>query len=559
MARLTEKTFAMRQFAFLVPGLIALQVSAQNVAINASGVAPDASALLDLDAAAHPANDKKGLLVPRIALSAANVAAPVVAPATSLLVYNTATAGVVPNNVTPGFYYWGGVSWIRFGTGTTDWTLTGNAGTTPVTNFLGTTDNQDLVVRTNNVERFRTLGATGRIGWGTTTPVAPIEVNSGALADAIYGHSNNVGGWLGRETNITFGVPLQTVQGAGVYANNPSAGYTSIYSQSTGAATVAASINYSDVWISSYNYVQNASGAVNPPGSYSQLNVTNAALGGDQVGFRAFSGRGATAGNPGFTIGSSSTADAQNQDAIGVEGQSFTNSTTRAGGYFESFNYAGVSQAFAWVGTTVGGIARKITGTAAVSEIIPTSAHGRIMLTCPESPEYWYQDYGTVQLVNGHAHVDLDPILADIIMVTPEYPVRVFCTPVDMPDFNGVAQMNRTATGFDLVELNGGTHSGTLDYQIVVKPKTGFGEGRFPQAPGPAWLKKEHEPEQARAANRPDPSGIFYWPSDHEVYGYDVAKVTPVGSRVPAGRYAGKFKVAEGVFMDHIPAQRPGQ
>ena len=182
------------------------------------------------------------------------------------------------------------------------------------------------------------------------------------------------------------------------------------------------------------------------------------------------------------------------------------------------------------------------------------------MLTCPESPEYWYQDYGTVQLVNGQAHVDLDPILADIIMVTSEYPVRVFCTPVDMPAFNGVAQMNRTATGFDLVELNGGTHSGTLDYQIVVKPKTGFGEGRFPQAPGPAWLKKEHEPERARAANQPDPATIFYWPSDQQVYGYDPDKVTPVGRKVPAGgKNAGKFKVAEGVFMDHMPAERPAQ
>ena len=26
---------------------------------------------------------------------------------------------------------------------------------------------------------------------------------------------------------------------------------------------------------------------------------------------------------------------------------------------------------------------------AAVAEIVPTEDHGRIMLTCPESPEYW--------------------------------------------------------------------------------------------------------------------------------------------------------------------------
>jgi hypothetical protein len=35
------------------------------------------------------------------------------------------------------------------------WFTTGNTGTTPSTNFLGTTDNTDLVVRTNNLERAR--------------------------------------------------------------------------------------------------------------------------------------------------------------------------------------------------------------------------------------------------------------------------------------------------------------------------------------------------------------------------------------------------------------------
>lgn len=39
------------------------------------------------------------------------------------------------------------------GGGSSGWSLTGNAGTNPSTNFLGTTDNQPLKFRTNNVER----------------------------------------------------------------------------------------------------------------------------------------------------------------------------------------------------------------------------------------------------------------------------------------------------------------------------------------------------------------------------------------------------------------------
>ena len=84
-----------------------------------------------------------GLLIPRIALSATNVAT-VLTPTTSELVYNTATSAVGPNQVTPGFYYWDGTLWIRLSSGATnDWALTGNAGTTPGTNFIGTTDAQD--------------------------------------------------------------------------------------------------------------------------------------------------------------------------------------------------------------------------------------------------------------------------------------------------------------------------------------------------------------------------------------------------------------------------------
>ena len=45
---------------------------------------------------------------------------------------------------------------------TTFWALTGNAGTNPNNNFLGTTDNQPLIIRTNNVNRVR-ITTEGRI------------------------------------------------------------------------------------------------------------------------------------------------------------------------------------------------------------------------------------------------------------------------------------------------------------------------------------------------------------------------------------------------------------
>jgi len=56
------------------------------------------------------------------------------------------------------------------------WKLLGNAGTVAGTNFLGTTDAQDLVFKTNNLERVRTLASNGNVGVGHTAPLSKLTV-----------------------------------------------------------------------------------------------------------------------------------------------------------------------------------------------------------------------------------------------------------------------------------------------------------------------------------------------------------------------------------------------
>jgi hypothetical protein len=521
---------------------IVLNLYQTNAQIGIGTTVPDAQLDIRSSNQISPANND-GILIPKVNVFPGTN--PTVAQQ-GMLVYLTTATTFLATSRQPGFYYWNNT--------TSDW-----IGLNSVAN--GDHDWYEVATTLPPNALTDDMFHTGNVGIGTSTIAAntKLEVSSGATSDAVYGHSNNVGGILGREVNFSFGTTAQTLSGSGVYANNPAAGYTSIFAQSTGAATVAANINYSNVWMANYNYVDNTSSTTNPSVSYNQLNNTSTTLTGTQIALRGFNNRAATTGNPGYSVGVQGLANSQFQDSFGVEGSSFSNAPVSTGGYFSGNNYAGTNIAYAYVGGWTNGLtARKITGTGTVSEIIPTENHGRVTLTCPESPEYWYQDYGTVEMVNGKATIIVDEILADIIVVDEENPLRVICTPVGMPYFNGISIMSQTKNSVEILELNGGNHSGKLQYQLVAKPKTNFGEGRFPQAPGPGYLKLDKEPMAAKAKNQPtDGRKIFSWPTDHIVYKYNPEDYVSIGDVIPAGPNAGKIKLGEGKYGEGIPAEKP--
>ncbi len=135
-----HKSLFMKKYLFLVASLtFSFLVKAQNVSINADGSAPDASAILDVKSIT------KGILAPRMTASERGA---ILSPATGLLVYQTdGSTGFYTNTGTPLIPVW-----VMLSTSTSGWQVTGNAGTNPAINFIGTTDNIPFNVRVNNQE-----------------------------------------------------------------------------------------------------------------------------------------------------------------------------------------------------------------------------------------------------------------------------------------------------------------------------------------------------------------------------------------------------------------------
>ncbi len=143
-------------------------IFSQNIGINNDGSNADSSAIL------HIKSSNKGILIPNISLTALNQASPLSRPAHSLLIYNTNSAV----GAGKGYYYNEGdqttVNWVPIGINNNSWLTTGNSGTSDENHFLGTTDGQDLVIKTNNIERMRL-----NEGGGTSGPTVKIT----SLAD----------------------------------------------------------------------------------------------------------------------------------------------------------------------------------------------------------------------------------------------------------------------------------------------------------------------------------------------------------------------------------------
>ncbi|GHT35585.1 hypothetical protein FACS189414_4220 [Bacteroidia bacterium] len=159
-----------------------------------SGKRPARAALLDLKEQ-EATNDnvtanKGGLVLPRVRLENKKTLDPFInsqsdpewlnSPAkvkkehVGLMAYNLNTS----NGFAEGIYVWDGAGWNKAG-GDDSWNLSGNAGTDPAANYIGTSDASDLSIKTNNKEAMR-ITAQGEVSL-KNIPLAPPTASTSQL------------------------------------------------------------------------------------------------------------------------------------------------------------------------------------------------------------------------------------------------------------------------------------------------------------------------------------------------------------------------------------------
>jgi hypothetical protein len=176
--------------------------------VGIGGGVVNSKAVLDLQ------STTKSFLPPRMTTAQMNA---ITSPPNGSVVYNTTVNALA---------FYNGSSWV-----VGSWSLTGNAGTNPSTNFFGTTDNQPLVFKSNNI-------VVGKLN----TPIR--QSNFGSDQTNITGSNNTNFGYFGMNA-ITSGQSNVSI-GMEAAASLTTGSYNTIGGMQAGNAITSG--NYNSAW-----------------------------------------------------------------------------------------------------------------------------------------------------------------------------------------------------------------------------------------------------------------------------------------------------------------------
>jgi hypothetical protein len=128
------------------------------------------------------------------------------------------------------------------------------------------------------------------------------------------------------------------------------------------------------------------------------------------------------------------------------------------------------------------------------SAAIPLTDGKMVKVFSMESPEVWFEDFGSGRIYSGIATVALDEKFLQTIDIKGGY--HVFLTPKN--DCKGLYVYNEGPQGFEVRELGGGQATADFDYRIVAH-RAGYPKTRLPAALIPTVGKV---PRKARPSMR---------------------------------------------------------
>jgi hypothetical protein len=140
------------------------------------------------------------------------------------------------------------------------------------------------------------------------------------------------------------------------------------------------------------------------------------------------------------------------------------------------------------------------------------SGKRQVALYSMQSPQNWFEDFGSGRLSGGLGRVTLDTTFAQTVNLEADY--HVFLTPVG--ECRGLYVANKSATGFEVHEIGGGLSNVAFDYRIVAL-RRGFENLRLADVTeslkklSPGGLPKVSEP---RPSMRPPVHDVIVKPKN---------------------------------------------
>jgi hypothetical protein len=257
----------------------AMGAVAQKDNVGIGTTKPDQSAVLDIS------SNNKGLLTPRMSLQQRNG---IQNPAQGLIVYQT--------DMLSGFYFYDGKEWKTMTSQANansvadafNWGLTGNSGTMPGTNFIGTTDNAALRFKVNNVNSGVIHPTNGNTYLGYETGGA----GTAGTFNTAFGKTAFVSNTTG-ELNAAFGV--FSLQNNTIGSMNLAIGTQALLSNTSGSgnmaigtnALVSNNVGTDNVAIGTNSLREITSGYTNVGLGTEALSTVTTGIGNIAIGYRA--------------------------------------------------------------------------------------------------------------------------------------------------------------------------------------------------------------------------------------------------------------------------------